>query len=515
MGLLDALFGGGTKLDLKLDATQIPEGGLLGGTISLSGGKKPLKLTSLKVKLVYVKVTSVPGQSLPKIDLQMLLDNAVVSNIDLAPASLNKYSFSFTVPKGTDPNGKYQVIAVADIPGVKDPSAALDLKVLAAQQTNFLGFAKGGAALSADEMFKRFPGLQSENEHTLCDAMRDVLYASYDPDDNLLAAEPLLARHMREGRSDNVRATALEAWGNILNNRARKEHIVTLSEMAKDEKLGKDVMRQVVVAAAKFAEEGAWDLCVALSKHKDPAIREEVASQMYFNADKSLKGRKELLLSMTNDEYAGVRRAAWRAMTDFNTDKAVIEKVIAAADKDESPDVVEACLSAITFAHHHGMRDQVFNTFLKHTKNPHTSVRRELAQCLHWLPEDARLAQIVSALLVDDSTEVRKAMAWQCCNMSEHKELKELFVKAAVDDKDEEVRGDALGGLDRVMPLTDLVSFLRLRLAADKSVACANGALNALRDHVAEPVAKGLVEELGKSPHTRISERAREMLTSN
>ena len=511
MGLLDGLFGGGTKLDLKLDAKQIPEGGLLAGTVTLSGGKKPLKLTSLKVKLMYVKVTTKPGSSLPTVDLQMLLDNAVVSNIDLAPASLNKYSFSFTVPKGTDPNGSYQVIAVADIPTVKDPSASCDLKVLPAQQTNILGFAKGGAALSADEMFKRFPGLQSSLDDALCSALREVLYASYDPDDNLLAAEPLLARHMREGSND-VRAAALEAWGNILNNRARKEHIVTLTEMARDTTLSKDVMRQVVVAAAKFAEEGAWDLVVELAGHKDPTVREEVAGQLYFNADKSIKGRKDLLIKLTTDENAGVRRAAWRGMTDFNQDKGIVEKLATAANNDPSPDVVEACLSAITFAHHHGMRDLVFTTFLAHAKNPHTSVRRELAQCLHWLPEDPRLAQIVATLFADGSTEVRKAMAWQACNMAEHKELRELFVKAAVDDADEEVRGEALGGLDRLMPLDDVVSFCRQRLLTEHAIGVHHGVLNALRDHVAEPVANALVQELVKSPHARISERARDML---
>ncbi|MDP2340285.1 MAG: sporulation protein [Deltaproteobacteria bacterium] len=511
MGLLDGLFGGGTKLDLKLDAKQIPEGGLLAGQVTLSGGKKPLKLTSLKVKLVYVKVTTKPGSSLPQIDMQMLLDNSIVANVDLAPASLNKYSFSFTVPKGTDPNGSYQVVATADIPSVKDPSASCDLKVLPAQQTNFLGFAKGGAALSADEMFKRFPGLQSSVDAALCDALREVLYASYDPDDNLLAAEPLLARHMREGSND-VRAAALEAWGNILNNRARKEHIVTLTEMARDASLSKDVMRQVVVAAAKFAEEGAWDLVVELAAHKDPSVREEIAGQLYFNADKGIKGRKELILKLTSDENAGVRRAAWRGMTDFNTDKAVVEKLAAAANSDPSPDVVEACLSAITFAHHHGMRDLVFTTFLAHTKNPHTSVRRELAQCLHWLPEDPRLAQIVTALFADGNTEVRKAMAWQSCNMAEHKELRELFVKAAVDDKDEDVRGEALGGLDRLMPLADVVAFCRQRLATEHAIAIHHGVLNAMRDNAAEPSAKALIEEMTKSPHARISERAREML---
>src|SRR5690348_1177361 len=75
MGLLDKMFGGGTNLTLALDTGMIPEGGTLSGNITLSGGKKPLKLTALKVRLVYVKVTPVPNQTLPKIEIQTLLDN--------------------------------------------------------------------------------------------------------------------------------------------------------------------------------------------------------------------------------------------------------------------------------------------------------------------------------------------------------------------------------------------------------------------------------------------------------
>lgn len=139
-------------------------------------------------------------------------------------------------------------------------------------------------------------------------------------------------------------------------------------------------------------------------------------------------------------------------------------------------------------------------------------MRRELAQCVHWLPDDARLAQIVQALLSDASSEVRKAMAWQACNMSDHKELKELFVQAATMDPDETVRGDALSGIDRLLPLPDVVNLIQQRLPNEPSQAVHWGAFAAMRDHVQEPEARGMIEQLTRSPHAQVSRAAREAL---
>ena len=97
---------------------------------------------------------------MPKIEMQQLLDNTVVSNQDLPPASNNKFQFNFAVPTGTDPAGTYKVIATADIPGVKDPSADQDLKVISPNSAGanpglFGGLFKG--APKEDEIFARFP----------------------------------------------------------------------------------------------------------------------------------------------------------------------------------------------------------------------------------------------------------------------------------------------------------------------------------------------------------------------
>ncbi|MCC7385809.1 MAG: HEAT repeat domain-containing protein [Deltaproteobacteria bacterium] len=511
MGLFDKVFGGGTNLELKLDAAQIPEGGMLSGSIALTGGKKPLKLTSLKVRLVYVKVTSVPDQPLPKVEMQILIDNAVASNVDLAPASLHKFSFTLNVPKGTDPKGAYQVITVADIPGVKDPSASADLKVVAAQARGFFGQAKGAEAVDAEEIFRRFPGLRAEGEDSISSALYELSMASYEPDANLLAAEPLLARLMREG-SDRVREAALSAWGTILNNRARPEHIQTLTAMARDPQTPRRLLREVVSVAAKFAEEGALPLISELAVHPDPEIREEVATRLYIDADPKLADRKPLLVALANDEMAGVRAAAFRAFASFAEDQKIVNLCVRALGQDPSPDVQQACVRAIAPAHWHGMRELVFSTLLAATRNRFPAVREAVAESVSWLPKDPRLAEITGALLADESVEVRRRMAWQGVNMAEHPELASMFVRAAREDSAQEVRADALQGLSRLMPLADAIALYRERLTSDMSEATGYAVVNGLRDVAKEPLAEAVLIELTKCPYARVADHARSAL---
>jgi HEAT repeat protein len=498
MGFLDKMFGGGTNLTLKLDTNMIPEGGTLAGKITLSGGKKPLKLTALKVRLVYVKVSTVPGQSLPKIELQNLLDNTVISNQDLAPASLNEYPFSLNVPTGTDPKGTYKVIVSADIPGVKDPSADQELKVIApnadgASSGMFGGLFRGKP--SEEEILARFPPLMS----------------AYDADSNFTKIAPFLAKKMAPGNPDRIRAQALATWGNVLNNRATPDNVKALEAMANDSTLTQDMLREVIRVAAQFAEEGAWPVVEKLSGHRDPWVREEMASRLYFDADRKLAQRKDKLVAMTNDPDAGVRAAAFRSFADFNKERPLVDKAIAAAKSDPSPDVQKACVSAIAHAHFHGMKDLVLDTFLAFAQSSTQSVvRKEIADCSHWLPADPRTAKLVDALLQDKDIEVRRQMAWQSCNMGEHPELRELFVRTAVSDTDEEVRGNALGGIDRVMPLPEAVAFLRQRLAADPNEKTAWACFNVVKFQMEHAEARAFMTELQQVPFARVAQRARE-----
>jgi hypothetical protein len=198
MGLLNSLFGGGTKLELQLDTATIPEGGTLSGTILVIGGKKQLQIDALKVRLVYVQVTTKKDSPLPEIEMKVLLDNTVVSNHPLPPANTQKHSFSFAVPKGTDPNGKYKVVALADIPGVKDPSAQADLKVI----EPYAGRGGAGGLLGAilgnkhseDQVLGQFPDLMSTDEDDARNALFALQCEAYDKDKNFTNIDTFLAK---------------------------------------------------------------------------------------------------------------------------------------------------------------------------------------------------------------------------------------------------------------------------------------------------------------------------------
>ncbi len=515
MGLLDKMFGGGTNLTLALDTGMIPEGGTLSGALTLSGGKKPLKLTALKVRLVSVKVTPVKDQPLPKIELQTLLDNTVIANQDLPPASLNKYDFSFAVPSGTDPKATFKIFATADIPGVKDPKAEADLKIIGPSSEGanpglFGGLFKG--KMKEEEILGKFPGLMSRDDDEQWSAMNDLLCASFDADSDFSNIAPFLAKKMTAQNSDRVRSQALATWGNVLNNRASREHIKALEAMADERTLkDPDMMREVVSVAAKFGEEGAWPLVARLAAHDSPDVRAEMATRLYLDADKEIAERKPLLLAMAGDPDAGVRAAAVRSFAEFTSDRAVVDKAVQILGADASPDVQKSAVSALAIAHHHGAKDLVLDTLLLHAQNnPHTVVREEIADAVHWLPEDARAATLVQTLITDKSVEVRRRMAWQSVNMSEHPELREIFVRAAVDDADEEVRGNALGGMDRLMALPDAITFLKKRLVEDPTEKTAWACFNVVKFQMEDSGAQAFMKELTTVPFARVAQRARE-----
>lgn len=515
MGLLHTLFGGGTKLDLSLDGAEVPEGGLLSGTAVLTGGKKPLKLTALKVRLLYVSVQTKPGSALPAIDTRILLDNTVAANEQLPAGSVQRYPFSLTIPTGTQPsahNVSYKVQVQADIPGVKDPTETADFKVVAAQSRNFLGMATGAASATAEELFRRFPGLRSAEEEPLLEALGELVIESYDESNNFLAAEPLLARLIREGASVEIRRAALEAWGNILNDRARPEHLRLLSELADAETTPPEVMEEVVKAAGKFADEGAMPLLVRLSKSEANEIRREVADALYFHVKKGVRGRRELLVAMSNDPDAAVRASVFRAFGDFSSDRDIMASVAGQAARDPAREVQAACLKALTFAHSHGMSDLVFSTYERHLANPHVEARKAIVEQAQWLPANPRFVPIVERLLQDADEEVRHSMAFYLYNMSSHPELRPVMQRLAETHPEEKIRARGLAGLNSVMRPEELIPYYRQRLSAETSEEALLGIVDGVRNHQEHSCARSFLQELTRSPITAVAERARESL---
>jgi len=513
MGLLSKLFGGGTQLELTLDLDKVPPGGTVAGTITLTGGKKPLTLTALKVEVVAVLVESKVSDDFPKIDIKVLSSQIIAQDRALAPGSRNKFELRCKLPEDANPAASYKVQATADIPGVKDPSAEAALKVVGASRGGALGALKSllGRGASEDEVLARFPGLASPESEEVEAALHELQCEAYDRDNNFTGAHAFLLRLVETHREADVRKAALAAWGTVLDNRAKPEHIRALEALAARD-LPSDLMQEVVTVAAKFAEEGALPLVQQLTRHPSPQVRARLASALYFDADRELPGRRELILGLCQDADVGVRAAAFGACASLVEHLDVVTWVIACARQERSPEVQRACISAIPLAIHHGGTDHVFTAFLEHARNPSSEVREEVASSLHWLPADPRLTQLVEIIFADPDPEVRRQLAWQGQNMSEHLELRDHFLHAATRDPDESVRADALRSVGKLLDLPAAVNFVRQRLAHDRNEKAHWAALSAVEDFLPAREARELVTELSRGPYSSVAERARELL---
>lgn len=510
MGMLDSMFGGGTQLTMSLDTPQASAGGVVGGKIMLVGGKKPLKLTELTVKLLYVEVHAREDSALPDIKTEVLLTQTIAAGEDLPPGLAKNFAFRFTVPYGqaeTAHNVSYTVMAVADIPGVKDPSASAELKIVDASDDEH-------RLLPLEEIFSRFPNLRSQNEHQLEEALNDLFIACYGEGSQLMEIEPHLNALMRQG-TVKVRRAALTAWANLVDNRVKPEHLQTLYGVANIQGLDSETFAQVVVAACKFAEEGAYGLVQQLAQAPDPEIRREVASGLRFHAASKFNGKRELIIALTQDQDEQVRASAIGAFSDYNDDQQVMYGVANQADRDPSPKVQAACISALAFAHYHGMAELTLSVYEKHTQNPAREVKREIASSLHSIPKQyfQRVWGIVQRLMADQDEEVRKSMAFQFCNLEEMPQLLPIAQQAAQQDPSAEVRYECIGSMSALMQPEQAAHLYAQLLASDPSEDMGWAAVNGLRRHNEHPASKKVLLQLQQSQHSGVADAARDALT--
>jgi HEAT repeat protein len=510
MGLLDAMFGGGTKLELMLDTPQASAGGVVGGRVVLHGGKKPLKLTELQVKLLYVAVTSRDDSPLPDIDTRILLTQTIAAGADLPPESQSTFTFRFTVPDGTElsaHNVSYKVLASADIPGVKDPGADLELKVIEPSSD-------AHRRLPVEEVFARFPGLRSGSEEELCEGLRELFLACYAEGGQFMEVEPHIAAHMQNG-TVKVRRAALEAWANLVDNRVRPEHLQALYNVANTPGLDQETFDEVIIAACKFAEEGALNLVQQLAQSASGHVRKQIASNLRFNAAEKFEGKRELLITLAQDPDPTVRAAAVGAMACYRDDAQLMHGVAHQIDNDAAPAVQAAGIATLCLVHHHGMVELQLAVYQKHLANPHPEVRKEIADSVNWLPkaEVQRIWPIVEQLLADQDEDVRRAMAFQFHNMEKLPQLLPLIQRAAQNDPSPRVRREALGSMAALMTPEQIVPYYEQILGQDSSVDTMWAVLNGLREHREHPLSKRLLTQLTQAPHAGLADAAREELT--
>jgi HEAT repeat protein len=507
MGLLDKMFGGGTGVEVALDATQVPVGGVLSGRAIVRGGNKDLQLTDLKVRLLYVSVQSKEDSPMPDIDTRILIDNTIASNQPLPAGSAQEYSFQLPIPAGTEAsahNVSYKVMVVADIPKVKDPSATADLQVVEAS-------AGGEAMASLDQIYSRWPALRGAEEGPMRDALWDFRNACYSEREQLIIAEPILAGLIRQSTGD-VRQAALEAWANLLDGQVRREHLVILQELVGSD-LDARMTREVIEAAAKFADEGALGMVQGYAQHPAPDVRKQLADALRFAAADKFPGKRELLLSMAGDPDAGVRAAVYGAFSDYREDPQIIQLCAQQIENDPSPDVQAAIIGTICFGHHHGMGELTLQIYERHLQNPHEMVRKQITEEVHWLPTEQiqRIGGIVQALLNDGSEEVRRSMAWQFRNLDDMPQLAPLLRHAIENDPSPRVRKDGLGALTSVVPAAEAVAYYQMRMQNEPTEDVFWAALDGVRFRK-EPECKAMVQQLAGCQFAKVASAARDAL---
>lgn len=503
------MFGGGTSVEVHLDATQVPVGGILSGRAVVHGGKKDLTLTSLNVRLLYVHVEAQDDSPLPKIDTRILIDNAIAANLPLPAESESAFTFQLQIPPGTEAtahNVSYKVMVVADIPKVKDPSAKADLTVVEGS---------GDAPMmGSDALFSRWPALQGTAERPLIDALNDMYSAIWEEREALMVAEPLLAGLVRNQTGD-VRRQALETWAHLLDDHARPENLRLLEEVAAAD-LDRDMTRSLIEAAAKFADEGAMPIVARFAQHPDPEIRRDVAQKLRFAAADQFNGKKELLLQMAQDGDNDVRAAAYAAFSDYREDVQIMQMCAHAIDADPSPEVQKECISVLCFGHYHNMIDLTFGVYERHLQNQYEAVREEIADNINWLPAEhvARIGPIVQRLLADPSEEVRRKMAWNFRNLSDLPTLAPLLQHSIQNDPAERVRMDGLGALSSVMPVDQAVAYYQQLLQSSPPTEKLHWAILDGVRWKDEPSAKQLCQTMTQSPFSDVARNARDALSN-
>ncbi len=513
MGLLDSMFGGGTNLALTLDTTISSPGSVVGGRVVLGGGQKPLRLTELKVSLLYVRVQSREGQSLPDIDAREVAHQIVAAGGDIPPGSQQSFAFRITVPGDLPPsahNVSYTVVATADIPSVKDPSAKADLKVVEASKN-------ANHRLPLHEIDARFPNLRSQDEDALCDALRDFFLACYSEGAQLMEAEQLIAWYIQNG-TVRVRRAALEAWANLVDNRVQPQHLQTLyvvANTALTSALDDETFDQVIIAATKFAEEGALPLVQQLAQHPSADVREKVASNLRFNAAEKFNGKRELLVQLAQDQVAAVRKSAVSALSCFRDDQQLMYWVANMADADPDPAVQAECISTLSLVHHSGMGELALAVYEKHAQSPHAKVRSTIAEQLSWQPQNAlqRVWGLAQRLAQDPDEDVRRSLAFQFCNMEKMPQLLPIAQHMAQQDPSADVRREALGSMASLMPPQQAAALYWQLFSQARSEDDVWPLVRGLRHHRDHHDVKRVLTQIGQSPFASAADAAREALS--
>ena len=330
-----------------------------------------------------------------------------------------------------------------------------------------------------------------------------------------MEAEPLVGWYVQNGTTVRIRRSALEAWANLVDNRVQPNHLQTLYAVANTPNLDDETLEQVIVAATKFAEEGALPLVQQLAQHPSAEVREKVASNLRFNAAEKFNGKRELLVQLAQDPAANVRKGAVSALSSFRDDQQLMVWVANMSDSDPDASVQAECISTLGLVHHNGMGDLALSVYEKHTQNASPKVRSTIAEQLSWQPAAAfqRVWGLAQKLAQDSDEEVRRSLAFQFCNMEKMPQLLPIAQHMAQQDPSPEVRREALSSMSSLMQPQQAAAVYWQLYSQAKTEEDVWPIVRALRHHREHGEVKRVLSQIGQSPFEGPANAAREALS--
>jgi HEAT repeat protein len=505
MDFISSMFGGGVKMGIALDAKEVPVGGILAGTATMTGTSKAYPITSVKLRLLYVHVESQEG-GLPKIDTRILVDNTLVVNEQVGVNEKKSWSFTVQIPPGTEPtahNTSYKVMVVADIPGVKDPSATADLKVKEGEE--------GAPGLTLDAIYARWPALRGTAERPLLDALRDLRYShsNYDDTQNLGGAEPVVASLLRHESAD-VRREALDTWSTIIGDNPTKANVQTLATILRQAGEDEDLLAECIDAAKKFHAVGGLDLVKPYGTHSSDRIRERLAIVLWGLGNQS--GQALMILQgMVDDAAPHVRAKVIESLGNFDGNKVVLQDLVNRAGAETNGQVLEAYPRALRWGFYSGSEKVLWPLFQALARSEFPRVRKNVADSLNSAASaGVDLRDTVLALLADVDPEVRHTMAYELQNFPDEARASYVEVARGIAENDpsDYVRRAAINAMARMVDLPTCISWYRQLIAAAPREEILRGVVHGVKFNTA-PEAKVLLKELSTCNFGQVADEAR------
>lgn len=138
MGFLDSLLGmfgiGQPKISITIDNNQVKQGALVRGTVTITGGRRPLPLTAVIVKVQQKEEKKTESGTTTNSDTKFEL-NIPQGGRTVEPNHSMSFDFVVQVPADTNASGgafRHEIEGSADVPGW-DPSAEAKITVLPEQ----------------------------------------------------------------------------------------------------------------------------------------------------------------------------------------------------------------------------------------------------------------------------------------------------------------------------------------------------------------------------------------------